>query len=146
MDERQLALAMFLEINPEDVTPGYRNEYQVHNRTWLVATDQEADKLARASVEELLDDVLSDVPESLRFYFNEDKYLDDVLASDGRGSLINHWNGAEDEIALDRGYAFDKAIAAWKEDNEDASQEEMEAFEEECDSALDGNTYYIYQQ
>lgn len=146
MDERQLALAMHLEINPEDVTPGYRNEFRANGRDWLVVTDKEADQLARASVESLLDDLLSDVPENLRYYFDEDKYLDDVVSNDGRGSLLNHWDGTEYEVSLDNTYPFHEAMESWKEDNQDTPEEEVEAYIEECESLLDGTIYYIYQQ
>jgi hypothetical protein len=78
-----------------------REEYPDNSGEYMVLTDEEADERARESTESYVEEcVLPEVPESYRSYFNTDGFVDDVLRYDGRGSVLNRWDGSEDEISF----------------------------------------------
>lgn len=71
-------------------------EYAFDRRDWLVLTDEEADERCRQYAEDALEDVLYNVDKSLRYYFDEDRYIEDYLES-GRGSILAWHDGREYE-------------------------------------------------
>ena len=72
---------------------------------YWVLTDEEADEKAELEAQYYLEDALSEVPVHLRRYFDDDKYISDII-SDGRGCLLNIYNESEDSITLDNGSIF----------------------------------------
>lgn len=96
--ERRTALARFLNCNINDVEPVRHSEteFEAEGNEWLVMTETEADDAARESIRSFIDDCL-DIPENIRPYFDEDRYIDDVLLADGRGHVLNSWDGSENE-------------------------------------------------
>lgn len=63
-------------------------------REFTVYNDLEADRAEDNWLDGLLDDMLSNVPDNLRIYFDEDRWKDDAKM-DGRGSALNGWDGQE---------------------------------------------------
>lgn len=76
-----------------------RELVDIDDGEYLVLTDDEADEQARESVEQLVDDMLPRefVESGLRAYFDDERYIDDVLLGDGRGSILASYDGEENE-------------------------------------------------
>lgn len=91
LDDQYLALAINNDIY-------YSEEY------WVL-TDEEADEKAELEAQYYLEDALSQIPFNLQQYFNDSQYISDYI-SDGRGYLLNIYNGSEDSITLDNGSVF----------------------------------------
>ena len=68
----------------------------IGDKDYLVLTNDEADTEAEAAVDCALEEALHQIPEYFRRYFDEDSYISDLL-SDGRGPLLNHSDGSENE-------------------------------------------------
>lgn len=100
--ERVLALALFLECDPDELSESrYDDAIIEHYRdSYLVLTDDEADKRARECASNLADEALDQIPDHLQRYFDEELYIQETL-EDGRGWLLNHQNDAEEEVDLD---------------------------------------------
>lgn len=96
--ERRTALARFLNCNINDVEPVRHSEteFEAEGKEWLVMTETEADDAARERIRSYIDDAL-DIPENIRPYFDEDRFIEDVLRADGRGHVLNSWDGDENE-------------------------------------------------
>ena len=77
----------------------------IDSEDYLVLTDEEADEKAELEAQYLLENALSEVPDYLHRYFDEDKYIRDFITDD-RGYLLNTYNGSEDSITLDNGSVF----------------------------------------
>ena len=77
----------------------------VDSEEYWVLTDDEADEKAELEAQYHLEYALDQIPFSLQQYFDEDKYISDYI-SDGRGYLLNIYNGSEDSITLDNGSVF----------------------------------------
>lgn len=94
--DRRTALARHLDCNINDVEPVRysETEFEAEGKEWLVLTEDEADEAARESVRSYIDDEL-EIPENIRPYFDENRYIDDVLRYDGRGHVLNSWDGTE---------------------------------------------------
>ena len=71
-------------------------EKAIDNGDWLVLTDDEADKQAYEYADLYVDDVLQEIPDHLRRYFNADLYRSDML-DNGRGHLLANWDECERE-------------------------------------------------
>ena len=71
-------------------------EYAISRNYWLILTDEEADEHCKQYAEDALDDALYNVDKSLRYYFDEDRYIEDYLES-GRGAILAGYNGEEYE-------------------------------------------------
>ena len=72
---------------------------------YWVLTDEEADEKAELEAQYLLENALSEVPDYLHRYFDEEQYIKDQV-SDDRGYLLDTYNGSEDSITLDNGSVF----------------------------------------
>lgn len=90
LDERILALMQHTGDYYSDA------ERAIDNSDWYVLTDDEADKRCRQYAEDSLNDALYDIDKSLRYYFDEDRYIEDYIES-GRGSILSGYNGDEHE-------------------------------------------------
>ena len=77
----------------------------IDSEEYWVLTDDEADEKAELAAQYYLEDALSQIPHHLQGYFDDDKYISDYI-SDGRGQLLNHYDGSEDSITLDNGSVF----------------------------------------
>lgn len=70
------------------------------DQTYAVMTDSEADKAWDESLDSFLDDcVLPDLQETIRMYFDEDKWKRDARM-DGRGHSLNHYDSSEEEANI----------------------------------------------
>jgi len=67
-------------------------------RDYDVMTDSEADKAWDESLDSYIDECL-DIPENVRFYFDEEKWKDDAKI-DGRGHSLNRYDGSEEEANI----------------------------------------------
>ena len=63
---------------------------------WLVLTDSEADIRCMEYAETYAEDARSEIPHHLQIYFDENKYIEDLL-DNGRSELLALYDGAERE-------------------------------------------------
>ena len=77
----------------------------VDSEEYWVLTDDEADEKAELEAQYLLEDALSQIPNHLHLYFDDDNYISDIISND-RGYLLDTYNGYEDSITLDNGSVF----------------------------------------
>lgn len=77
----------------------------IDSEEYWVLTDKEADEKAELEAQYYLEDALSQIPHHLQVYFDDDKYISDYI-SDGRGYLLDTYNGFEDSITLDNDSVF----------------------------------------
>ena len=99
LEDQYLALAIYKDIYYSEAVD------LVDSEEYWVLTDDEADEKAEQEAHYYLEDALSQVPDHLQQYFDDDKYISDYI-SDGRGYLLNIYNGSEDSITLDNGSVF----------------------------------------
>ena len=71
-------------------------EDSIGNDKWLVFTDSEADAKCMEYAETYAEDARSEIPRHLQIYFNENKYIEDLL-DNGRGELLASYDGVERE-------------------------------------------------
>ena len=74
----------------------------IDSEEYWVLTDDEANEKAELEAHYHLEDALDQIPFDLQKYFDNDKYISDYM-SDGRGYLLDIYNGSEDSITLDNG-------------------------------------------
>ena len=77
----------------------------IDSEEYWVLTDDEADEKAELEAQYYLEDALSQIPHHLQQYFDDDKYISDYI-SEGRGYLLDTYNGSEDSITLDNDSVF----------------------------------------
>ena len=99
IEDRYLALAIYNGIYYSEAVDLIDSEY-----CWVL-TDDEADEKADLEAQYLLENALSEVPNYLHRYFDEDQYIKDQVSND-RGYLLDTYNGSEDSITLDNGSVF----------------------------------------
>ena len=99
LDDRVLALTIYNDIYYSEAVNLMDSE------DYWVLTDEEADEKAELEAQYLLENALSEVPDYLHRYFNEEQYIKDQV-SDDRGYLLNLHNGSEDSITLDNDSVF----------------------------------------
>lgn len=88
------------EIGIDQVEELHEDHFEVDGEEWRALTDVEADSAASDSLDGLLDDMLHDLPDFARNYFDADAWKRDVILSDGRGHVINSYDGAEEEQTI----------------------------------------------
>lgn len=71
-------------------------ESAIDREDYLVLTDNEADISAQQLAGEYASEAKYEMPEHLRYYFDEDKYAQDLL-DDSRGLLLAYADGEEHE-------------------------------------------------
>jgi len=124
MTSKNEALAQFLEINIDDVRDGDLNEYEIDEKTYMVLTDDEANDVVKeyiiesvwsftpyflakhTGIDEEIFEVLQLRAEDcndviLRSIKNIDEFIDDAVASDGRGHFLSQYDGNELELEND---------------------------------------------
>lgn len=72
---------------------------------YWVLTDDEADEQAELEAQYYAEEAQQEIPHHLQRYFNMDLFISDYI-SDGRGQLLDTYNGSEDSITLDNGSVF----------------------------------------
>ena len=87
LDDRVLALCL------EEGMYYSEADAALENDNWKVLTDDEAYQLALDYAEDSCDTALSDMPEHLRSYFDDERYIDDLMTD--RGGLITSYDGCE---------------------------------------------------
>ena len=99
LEDRYLALTINKDIYYSEAVD------LVDSEDYWVLNDDEADEKAELEAHHYLEDALSQVPDHLHKYFDADEYISDYIA-DGRGYLLDTYNGYEDSITLDNGLVF----------------------------------------
>jgi len=93
------ALALYLQINPDDIEPAKYGEnlFEVgigkRPDQYLVVTDNEADDLWDQELDRYIDDCL-ELPDHLEAYFDRDKWKRDARV-DGRAHSLGYYDGNE---------------------------------------------------
>lgn len=99
LEDRCLALAINNDIYYSEAAD------LIDSEEYWVLTDDEADEKAELEANYRAEEAEKEIPDNLQQYFDVDKYISDYI-SDGRGYLLNHYNGSEDSITLDNGSVF----------------------------------------
>lgn len=99
LDDSALALTIYNDIYYDEAVR------LIDYAEYFVLTDEEADALAEQWAEELAEEAKYQLPEHLQRYFDQDLYVSDYL-QDGRGPILNSYNGDEDSITLDNGSVY----------------------------------------
>ena len=96
--DRYLALAIYKDIYYSEAVDLIDSE-----EYWVLA-DDEADEKAELEAQYFLENALSEVPNYLHRFFDDDKYISEQIQD--RGYLLDTYNGYEDSITLDNGSVF----------------------------------------
>ena len=99
LEDRYLALAINNDIYYSEAVD------LIDSEDYWVLTDDEADEKAEQEAHYYAEEAQQEIPHHLQQYFDIDKYIDDYI-SDGRGQLLNYYDGSEDSITLDNGSVF----------------------------------------
>ena len=99
LDDRYLALTIYNDVYYSEAVD------LIDSEEYWVLTDDEADEKAELEAQYYLEDALSQIPSDLQQYFDDDKYISDRI-SNGRGWLLDTYNGSEDSITLDNDSVF----------------------------------------
>ena len=99
LDDQYLALAIYNDIYYFEAVD------LIDSEEYWVLTDDEADEKAEHEAQYYLEDALSLIPFHLQQYFNDSQYISDYI-SDGRGYLLDTYNGSENSITLDNDSVF----------------------------------------
>ena len=85
------------------------DEFDFNGETILVLTDDEADNRWDEELDYYLEDcVYPDLPENLKYYFDDEKWKNDARM-DGRGHAVAHYDGEENEYKIE----FDDDSECW---------------------------------
>ena len=98
LEDQYLALAINNDIYYSEAVD------LIDSEEYWVLTDDEADEKAELEAEYYLEDALSEVPNYLHRFFDDDKYISEQIQD--RGYLLDTYNGYEDSITLDNGSVF----------------------------------------
>ena len=74
-----------------------REEIEISDGDYLVLTDDEADQAFEEQCRSYIDDCM-EIPENIRHYFDEEKFIEDCRNNDGRGHILASYDGEENEI------------------------------------------------
>lgn len=99
LEDQYLALAINNDIYYSEAVD------LIDSEDYWVLTDGEADEKAELEAQYRAEEAQQEIPSHLQQYFDIDKYIDDYI-SDGRGYLLDTYNGSEDSITLDNGSVF----------------------------------------
>ena len=99
LEDRYLALTIYNDIYYSEAVD------LIDSEEYWILTDDEANEKADLEAQYYLEEALSQVPEHLHRYFDDDKYISNCI-SDGRGYLLDTFNGSENSITLDKGSVF----------------------------------------
>ena len=98
LDDRYLALTIYNDIYYFEAVD------LIDSEEYWVLTDDEANEKAELEAQYFLENALSEVPNYLHRYFDDDKYISEQIQD--RGYLLNLYNGYEDSITLDNDSVF----------------------------------------
>jgi len=142
VNTRQMLLACWYDCDYDDVSAEKYpdNAFSVgRNHEYLVLTDEEADAALSDALDNLLEEiVLSQIPENLRRYFDEDSWKDDNDSD--RGAELNHYDGSEEEDSLSdyvdvqKGHTYHNPF--WRWINEQFEEELGEDYDFDLDPLL----------
>ena len=96
LEDQYLALTIYNDIYYSEAVD------LVDSEEYWVLTDDEADEQAEQYAYLYAEEAQQEIPHHLQRYFNMDLFISDYI-SDGRGQLLNHYDGSEDSITLDNG-------------------------------------------
>lgn len=99
LDDQYLALAINNDIYYSEAVD------LIDSEDYWVLTNDEADEKAEQYAHESAEEAQQEIPHHLQRYFDMDLFISDYI-SDGRGQLLNHYDGSEDSITLDNGSVF----------------------------------------
>ena len=99
LDDRYLALTIYNDIYYSEAVD------LVDSEEYLVLTDDEADEEAEQCAHESAEEAQQEIPHHLQRYFDMDLFISDCI-SEGRGQLLNYYDGSEDSITLDNDSVF----------------------------------------
>ena len=99
LEDQYLALTIYNDICYSEAVD------LIDSEEYWVLTDDEADEKAELESQYLLENALSEVPDYLHRYFDEDQYIKDQ-ASNSRGYLLDTYNGSEYSITQDNDSVF----------------------------------------
>lgn len=99
LEDRYLALTIYNDIYYSEAVD------LVDSEEYWVLTDDEANEKAELEAHYRAEEAQQEIPNHLQQYFDIDKHIDDYI-SDGRGCLLDTYNGSEDSITLDNGSVF----------------------------------------
>lgn len=98
LEDQYLALTIYNDIYYSEAAD------LIDSEEYLVLTDDEADEKAELEAQYFLESALSEVPNYLHRFFDDDKYISEQIQD--RGYLLDTYNGSEDSITLDNGSVF----------------------------------------
>ena len=99
LEDQYLALTIYNDIYYSEAVD------LIDSEEYWVLTDDEADEKAELEANYRAEEAEQEIPSHLQQYFDDDKYISDYI-SNGRGYLLNTYNGSEDSITLDNGSVF----------------------------------------
>ena len=99
LEDKYLALSIYNDIYYEEAID------LIDSEEYWVLTDDEANEKAELEAHYRAEEAQQEIPSYLQQYFDIDKYISDYIA-DGRGYLLDTYNGYEDSITLDNGSVF----------------------------------------
>ena len=99
LEDQYLALAINNDIYYSEAVD------LVDSEEYWVLTDDEADEKAEQEAHYKAEEAQQEIPNHLQQYFDDARYINDCI-SDGRGYLLDTYNGYEDSITLDNGSVF----------------------------------------
>lgn len=98
---RELALRLHLDDWSSSITVDTEGRVSVYrSEEWWVLTDSEADDRWEEDLRNYLDDVL-EIPNSIRPYLDEARWLDDAKSEGDRGHGLATYDGNEYEVEID---------------------------------------------
>ena len=99
--EKVQALAKFLDCPPTIIEESSYNDniFSAEGSDWLVVDDDEADEMLEEDLENYVDDcILPEIDTMWHEYFNKEKWVQDTMALDERGSSLNRYDGIEHRV------------------------------------------------
>ena len=99
LDDRYLALTIYNDIYYSEAVD------LIDSEEYWVLTDDEADEKAEQEAHYRAEEAQQEIPPHLQRYFDMDLFISDYI-SEGRGQLLNYYDGSEDSITLDNDSVF----------------------------------------
>ena len=99
LEDRYLALTINNDIYYSEAVD------LIDSEEYWVLTDDEADEKAELEAQYIAEEAQQEIPNHLQQYFDMDRYISDYI-SEGRGYLLDIYNGSEYSITLDNGSVF----------------------------------------
>lgn len=93
--EALLALAVYLDVEPDEITDEGNDRYSYSNEEYLVCDDATADEYWDKELEYYIDELILDqLPAQYRQYFDREGWKSDAKY-DGRGHSLSSYDGCE---------------------------------------------------